>query len=115
WHIIVLAFGVGIANAFDAPARQAFVLELVDRENLHNTIVMNSTMVQLATVVGPAVAGITYALVGPAWCFTLNGLSFIAVISALLLMRIKPFEAQVRVKSAVQDLHEGISYVWNHK
>ena len=93
WHIIILAFLLGVANAFDAPARTSFVLELVDRETMTNAIALNSTMFNIATVVGPSVAGLTYAAIGPAWCFTLNGLSFIAVIIALLFMRIK-LEAQ---------------------
>src|SRR5262245_9039549 len=74
WHIIVLALGLGVANAFDAPARQAFVVEMVDREDLTNAIALNSSMFNLATVVGPAVSGLVYAWLGPAWCFTINGL-----------------------------------------
>lgn len=113
WHIIVLALGLGVANAFDAPARQAFVVEMVDREDLPNAIALNSSMFNLATVVGPAVGGLTYALVGPAWCFTLNGLSFIAVIAALLLMRLKPVAAVAHQTRALDDLKEGIQYVFN--
>ena len=111
WHIVVLAFLLGVANAFDAPARQSFVLEMVEREDLGNAIALNATMFQSATVVGPAVAGITYALFGPAWCFTINGVSFIAVIAALLLMRIKPMVTRARVTSAWQDLKEGLRYI----
>src|SRR5581483_2069746 len=115
WHIVILALGVGTANAFDAPARQSFVLEMVEREHLGNAIALNSTMFQMATVVGPAVAGVTYAVVGPAWCFTLNGLSFIAVIVALLLMKIKPQPVKMRVNSAVEQLKEGLGYVYHHE
>ncbi|HZQ10707.1 MAG TPA: MFS transporter [Anaerolineae bacterium] len=115
WHIVILALGVGTANAFDAPARQSFVLEMVEREHLGNAIALNSTMFQMATVVGPAVAGVTYAVVGPAWCFTLNGLSFIAVIVALLLMKIKPQPVKMRVSSAVEQLKEGLGYVYHHE
>jgi len=111
WHIVVLAFALGIANAFDAPARQAFVLEMVEREDLANAIALNSIMFNSATAVGPAVAGVAYALVGPAWCFTINGLSFLAVIAALAAMKLKPFEARVRSTSALQDLREGLAYV----
>jgi predicted MFS family arabinose efflux permease len=114
WHIVLLAFGLGVANAFDAPARQAFVLEMVEREDLANAIALNSTMFQLATVVGPAVAGVTYALVGPAWCFTVNGISFLAVIVALLLMQIKLNLTSARSTSALHDLKEGITYVVQH-
>src|SRR5271157_4058592 len=82
WHIMVLAFLLGVANSFDAPARQAFVSELVPREDLTNAIALNATMFNTATAVGPAVAGATYALFGAGWCFTINGLSFIAVLTA---------------------------------
>jgi predicted MFS family arabinose efflux permease len=93
WHIMGLAFALGTANAFDAPARQAFVSDLVDREDLTNAIALNATMFNAATAVGPAVAGLTYEWWGPGWCFALNGLSFLAVIAALLAMR---FPASVR-------------------
>lgn len=110
-HIIVLAFFLGVANAFDAPARQAFVLEMVEREELTNAIALNSMMFNSATVLGPAVGGLTYAAVGPAWCFTINGLSYIAVIVALLLMRLRPFAAEVRKTSPIEDLKDGLRYV----
>jgi len=115
WHILVLAFLLGVANAFDAPARTSFVLELVSRENMTNAIALNSTMFNIATVVGPSVAGLTYAAIGPAWCFTLNGLSFIAVIVALLLMRIKLEPHPVRRAAALAELGEGIRYVLNNR
>ena len=114
WHIIVLAFLLGIANAFDAPARQAFVLEMVPREDMTNAIALNSTMFNSATAVGPAVAGVTYALLGPAWCFTINGMSFIAVIVALLMMDISPQAARARATSALDDLKEGLRYAASH-
>jgi MFS family permease len=111
WHIVVLAFLLGIANAFDAPARQAFVVELVDREDLTNAIALNSTMFNAAIVVGPSVAGITYALFGPAWCFTINGVTFIAVIAALAMMKFQPVVKAVRHTSAAVELKEGLGYV----
>jgi MFS family permease len=111
WHIVLLAFGLGVANAFDAPARQAFVVELVERENLGNAIALNSTMFNLGTAVGPAIAGIVYAAFGPAWCFTINGISFIAVISALLSMRLKLQPLRQRISTAFEDLKEGLRYV----
>ena len=115
WHILVLAFLLGVANAFDAPARTSFLLELVNREHMTNAIALNSTMFNIATVVGPSVAGLTYAAFGPAWCFTLNGISFIAVIVALLFMRIEPVEPPVRSGTAFAELGEGIRYVWSQK
>jgi MFS family permease len=110
WQIIVLAFLLGIANAFDAPARQAFVTELVDRKDLTNAIALNSSMINAATVIGPAVAGITYALFGPAWCFTINGITFLAVIVALLLMKLAPFKPVERAISIFADIKEGLGF-----
>jgi len=114
WHILILAFLLGIANAFDAPARLAFVPELVDRENLLNAIALNAIMFNTATAVGPAVAGLAYARFGPGWCFTLNGISFIAVIAALILMKLKPW-VKIKVQtSAIRDMLTGFNYVRNH-
>jgi MFS family permease len=111
WHIVVLAGLLGVATAFDAPARQSFVIEMVERESLTNAVALNSTMYNLATAIGPAVAGVTYALVGPAWCFVLNGFSFLAVIGALLSMRFAPAAARPAVRSGLEDLKEGLRYV----
>ena len=110
WHIILLALALGTANAFDAPAAQAFVLELVDRQDLTNAIALNATLFNLATVVGPTVAGLTYAAVGPAWCFTLNGMSFIAMIVALIRMRLPTHMPTPRAQSALAQLREGVRY-----
>lgn len=112
WHIIVLAFLLGIANAFDAPARQAFVVELVDREVLTNAIAVNSTMFTSAIVVGPAVGGLAYAAVGPEWCFVLNGISFLAVIAALLMMKLTPVQRTPRKATAWREIMDGLRYVW---
>jgi predicted MFS family arabinose efflux permease len=114
WHIIVLALALGVANAFDAPARQAFVLEMVDRKDMVNAIALNSMMFNSATAVGPAIAGIAYALVGPGWCFTINGISFVAVIVALLMMKVKPIPPRKSTTSTIQDLREGMQYVAHH-
>jgi MFS family permease len=114
WEIIFMAFLLGIANAFDAPARQSFVLEMVDREDMTNAIALNSTMFNTATVVGPAVAGFSYALLGPAWCFSINGFSFIAVIIALLLMNIRPLPKKEFNTSMTRDLIAGLTYVKSH-
>lgn len=114
WHVVMLAFFLGTANAFDAPARQAFVLEMVNREDLTNAIALNSTMFNLATAVGPTVAGVTYWLLGPAWCFTINAISFLGVIIALLLMRLKPWTPPPRRGSALADMKVGLKYVAGH-
>jgi len=115
WHSVVLAFGLGTVNAFDTPARQAFVVELVGHEDLSNAIALNSTMINLATAVGPAIAGVVYGLFGPGWCFTINGISFIAVISALLMIRVKPQPPQKQRGTAFDDLKEGLRYVVSHQ
>ena len=111
WQIILLAFLLGVVNAFDAPARQAFVLEMVDRTVLTNAIALNSTMFNIAIAVGPAAGGIVYALFGPAWCFAINGISFIAVIAALLAMRLSPAAPAAVHDSALADLREGLRTV----
>ena len=115
WHILFLAFLLGVANAFDAPARQAFASELVSRDDLTNAIALNSTMFQLATVIGPTAAGIAYAAFGPGWCFAINGVSFIAVIIALALMRDIPPPAQQKHRDGLAAIKEGLSYVIHHR
>lgn len=114
WHIIVLSFFLGIANAFDAPTRQSFVAELVERKNLTNAIALNATMFNTGVVVGPAVAGLIYAWLGPGWCFTINAISFIAVIVALLLMTIS-FIPPRQLQSPFQGLSEGLHAVLSNK
>jgi MFS family permease len=115
WHIILLAFSLGIANAFDAPARQAFVNELVEREDLVNAIALNATMFHSGAAVGPAIAGITYALFGPAWCFTINGISFLAVIYNLIQMRFAPSTLKRVPKSVSREFWEGFKYLKTQK
>jgi MFS family permease len=88
WHIFVLAALLGVVNAFDIPARQSFLVDMVGRDDLMNAIALNSTMFNGARIVGPAVAGILVVRIGEGWCFLANGLSYIAVISGLLMMRV---------------------------
>jgi MFS family permease len=114
WHILALAFLLGIVNAFDAPARQAFVVELVDRADLTNAIALNSSMFQLAMVVGPALAGVTYAAFGAGWCFAINGITFVAVIAALLLMHMNSLPTKPRRASALHEVGEGLRYALKH-
>ncbi|RPI79560.1 MAG: MFS transporter, partial [Chloroflexi bacterium] len=115
WHILVMAFFLGIANAFDAPARQSFVYELVEEKaDLTNAIALHATMFNAAMVVGPSVGGIIYALVGPAWCFTFNAFSFIFVLTALFLMKLKPFVPPPKKRSALLEIKEGLQYVAHH-
>ncbi len=114
WHILVIAFFLGAANAFEAPARQAFVLEMVDLPDLTNAIALNGAMFNTATAVGPAAAGLAYALFGPAWCFAINGLTFIAVIVALQRMKLAPFIPKSERTHVLADLKEGLKYVGGH-
>jgi MFS family permease len=115
WHIVALSALVGVGNAFDAPGRQAFVAELVSRKDLSNAIAFNASMFNLAVIVGPAVGAVTYSLVGPAWCFTINGLTFLAVIGALALMHL-PSVTRVRPRtSAGAEIAEGLRFVASHK
>jgi MFS family permease len=111
WHIIVLAFLLGVANAFDAPARQAFTIELVGRQDLTNAIALNATMFNTAMIVGPALGGIIYGLAGAGWCFVINGISFVAVIIALALMKLNKAHAVETNGSAAGGLREGLRYV----
>ncbi|HMT10823.1 MAG TPA: MFS transporter [Ignavibacteria bacterium] len=114
WQIITLAFMLGTANAFDAPSRVSFVNELVDKADLTNAIALNSTMFNTATAAGPAIAGITYALAGPAWCFTINALSFIGVLIALQRMKLKHRVNPRSGRSAFEDIKEGLKYIAKH-
>jgi MFS family permease len=111
WHILVLAFFLGVANAFDTPARQALVVDLVEREDMTNAIAFNSTMFNAGLIIGPAAGAAIYALTGPGWCFLINGVSFIAVIIALILMRIKPSTSKPRDGSAIEAIVEGFRYL----
>lgn len=88
WHVIVLAACLGVVNAFDIPARQAFLMDMVGRGDLMNAIALNSSMFNGARIIGPAVAGILVASIGEGWCFAANSISYIAVIAGLLMMRL---------------------------
>ena len=92
WHIFVLAALLGMVNAFDIPARQSFIVDMVARADLMNAIALNSSMFNASRVVGPAIAGILVAVIGEGWCFFANGVSYIAVIVGLLLMRVEPHQ-----------------------
>jgi MFS family permease len=115
WHILALAALGGVALAFDMPARQSFTVEIASREDLMNAISLNSSVFNGARVVGPAVAGFLMAHVGMTWCFLLNGLSFIAVIAGLLLMRLPPFVPPQEPHSTARHMLEGFAYVAKHR
>ncbi|HIK05928.1 MAG TPA: MFS transporter [Trichormus sp. M33_DOE_039] len=114
WHIIALSLLQGFINALDAPARQAFVPELVERrDDLANAIAINSTMINGARLIGPAVGGLLIAQIGVAYCFLIDGLSYIAVIASLLAMNIKPWKMLVTPGNPLQKVAEGFVYAFS--
>ncbi len=110
WHLFVIAVCFGIANAFDIPTRQAFVPDMVPREDLLNAIALNSSMFNGARIIGPAIAGLLIALVGEGWCFFGNAVSYVAVITGILLMKITPVIRE-RKGSTFANIAEGFSFV----
>ncbi len=115
WHILLLAALGGAAMAFDMPARQAFTVEMTSRDDLMNAISLNSSIFNGARVIGPSVAGFLMAHVGIAWCFLLNGLSFLAVIVGLFMMRLPKFVPPAEPRSTGRHVREGFAYVWEHR
>ncbi len=114
WHIVTLAGVLGVINSFDFPSRQSMVVLLVENKNdLSNAIALNSSMVNLARVLGPSLAGILIALIGEGWCFLLNGVSYVAVIGCLLAMRLRPQEATKSVGNIWGGFREGVRYAYN--
>jgi MFS family permease len=110
WHLILIAFLVGIINAFDVPIRQAFFVHMVGKEDLPNAIALNSSIFNGARVVGPAIAGFTIVLIGEGWCFFLNALSFVAVIIALLMMRMNQTVSKHTGESPMRSFIEGFRF-----
>jgi MFS family permease len=112
WEIIVLAVVQGVINAFDMPTRQSFVIQMVEmREDLGNAIALNGSMVNSASLVGPAIAGAVIAAVGEGYCFLIDGLSYIAVIISLTAMRITIPQARTARRHVLDELKEGWQYV----
>src|SRR6267378_5738116 len=111
WHILVLAVLLGVVNAFDIPVRQSFVAEMVGREDLVNAIALNSSMMNGARVIGPAIAGIVVAAIGEGWCFLINGLSYLAVIVCLLFITAGNQAPQEDYASHMEAIIEGFRFV----
>ena len=109
WHIVALAAGLGIIHAFDIPARQSFLVEMVGRDDLINAIGLNSSLFNGARMIGPAVAGVLVAAVGEGWCFFINAISFAAVLVALLAIRVPPFQAPAKT-STLSRIREGFAF-----
>ena len=113
WHILLLAFLLGLVQAFELPARHSFVAQLVPRADLSNAIALNSSLFHLARFLGPAIAGVLVAWVGEGWVFFVNGLTFIAVLVGLLAIRL-PAEPDGAEAGGLHALREGLWYVWRH-
>ncbi|HTA44937.1 MAG TPA: MFS transporter, partial [Bryobacteraceae bacterium] len=112
WEIIVLALFQGVILSFDMPTRQSFVIQMVDhREDLGNAIALNGSMVNSASLIGPAIAGVVISAVGEGYCFLIDGISYIAVIASLLAMRIKVRQARQTPRHVSIELREGWHYV----
>ena len=110
WQLFVLASLLGVVNAFDIPARQSFLVEMVGRADMINAIALNSSMFNGARMVGPAIAGLLVAKIGEGWCFFANGISYVAVITGLLLMKVRlwrPVPADLRLAT----IREGFQFV----
>ena len=110
WHIFVLAALLGVVNAFDIPGRQSFIVDMVGKEDLMNAIALNSSMFNGARIIGPAIAGVLVAKIGEGWCFFANGISYIAVIIGLLLMRVQP-RVHRTAASPLAHIIEGFRFV----
>lgn len=114
WHIVVLALLLGVINAIDAPARHAIIIDLVGHKELTSGIALNSIMFNGSRVFGPAAAGIALTQVGPAWCFLLNGLSFLAVIFMLSIIRTPNAKPSSDDTPPLERLKQGIRFVLQH-
>jgi len=112
WHVYVFAFLFGSAAAFDAPVRQTFAAELVGDADLPNAVALNSTSFNAARMIGPAISGLVIASVGTGWAFLINGVSFVAVLLSLSLLRSSTLHANERAQRAKGSFTEGIRYVW---
>ena len=112
WEIISLSVVLGIINAFDVPARQSLVYEMVDdKKDLPNALALNSSMVNLSRIIGPGIAGIVLESLGDGVCFLLNALSFVAVIASLLMMKLPAYVKKEHAKNVFGELNEGLAYI----
>ena len=112
WHVYVFAFLLGCVAAFDAPARQTFVSDLVVEADLSNAVALNSTSFNAARLIGPAVAGILIASVGSGWVFLINAASFAAVLCSLSFLRTDEMHPRIKALRTRGSFAEGFRYVW---
>jgi MFS family permease len=126
WEIVALTVLQGVINAFDTPARQVFLMQMIqnpastyravtDRNDLSNAIAINSSMANGARLIGPAIAGLVIAAFGEGWCFLIDGISYFAVIASLLMMRIAPLQLHRKKASVFEQMREGWDYVRNFR
>ncbi|MGE5309077.1 MAG: MFS transporter [Deltaproteobacteria bacterium] len=116
WHIVFLSVFLGLVNSFDMPVRQSFTVDMIeDKEDLGNAIALNSMIFNSARFIGPPIAGAVVALWGEGICFLLNGISYIAVIIALMMMHIPHLTHRTRPDSVLKSMREGFVYTINHK
>lgn len=111
WHVMTLSALLGVVNAFDIPARQAFLVEMVGKGDLMNAIALNSSMFNGARVLGPGIAGLLVAALGEGWCFLLNAVSYVAVLAGLAMMDIRA-RARPLAQSPVEQLKQGVRFAW---
>ncbi len=112
WEIIALSALQGLINAFDMPGRQSFLIQMVeDRNDLSNAIAMNSSMVNVARLIGPAIAGFVISVLNEGWCFLIDGFSYLAVIASLLMMHIEPLNLKRKPANMFEQMREGWDYV----
>jgi len=115
WHIVILSIFLGIINAFDVPARQSFLIEMVDRkEDLGNAIALNSSMVNGARLLGPSIAGLLISFTGEGICFLINAISYLFVIGSLLMMKVAPRKTNNHEAHVLKELKEGFSYAFGY-
>src|SRR5215471_18413713 len=115
WHVFALAAALGIVNALDIPARQVFIVEMVGRDDMVNAIALNSSMFNAARIIGPAIAGALVSAIGEGWCFFANGVSYIAVIAGLLMMKILSRPKIQKPSSTLAHIAEGFQFVYRKR
>src|SRR3989338_6050080 len=116
WHVLVLSFTLGLVTAFDMPTSQAFMIEVVEKkEDLINVIALNSSLVNVGRLVGPAIAGVIIAAYGEGICFLVNGLSYLAIIYTLLIITIKPIGKRPTEMKVLTEIREAVGYAWRFK
>lgn len=112
WHVMVLSALLGAVNAFDIPARQSFLVDMVGKDDLMNAIALNSSIFNSARVVGPGIAGLLVAALGEGWCFLINAVTYLAVIAGLLVMKVRRHRAPAEAGSPIDQIVQGFRFAW---